>query len=275
VNNYYSVSDDAIQVIAARAYVAGNVSGDRADLNRVGTEQVPFPAPFVDTTDACAAAADVLQRAGTRPLDDLDRLSLARVPVNGCAAGSTPTPDVTGPSDPAAVTGVWAVAAAADDGLETVSGSVKVVSVVIPVGRASLTAFRFAGIDIPRGAVIQSAVLYLFTLGNDGKAIHVRYRGERSADSAPLSLAAGDLSSRSKTTAFIDGSPPPWPLREFSASPDLSTVIHEIVAQPGWQPGNSLTLFVADNGSAASRSVGAFESRPSPTRAAQLVVTYR
>ncbi len=113
VNNYYGSSDDAIDVVSARAYVAGNVAADGAKIDRVGTEKVPFAAPPVDTTDACSAADAVLKRAGVRPLDDLDRLTLSRVAVNGCAPGSTPTltvdamslsfAAVTGAPDPAPI----------------------------------------------------------------------------------------------------------------------------------------------------------------------------
>lgn len=69
---------------AARAYAKGNVSLDGVDLDAAGTEGAPFPAPRVDTTDACAAAREVLARAGVRPLDELDRGYVASVALARC-----------------------------------------------------------------------------------------------------------------------------------------------------------------------------------------------
>ncbi len=72
---------------AARGYVKGNASADGVDLDAAGTEAAPFPAPAVDTTDACSAAHRVLARAGARPLDATDRGYLAAVSLAAC-----PTP---------------------------------------------------------------------------------------------------------------------------------------------------------------------------------------
>ena len=77
----------------ARAYVIGNVSGDALskDINTVGTEIAPFPAPVVDTQDACTAARLVLQDAGARPKDLIDEQYSAAVSLAACGS-STPGP---------------------------------------------------------------------------------------------------------------------------------------------------------------------------------------
>jgi pectate lyase len=76
VNNFYWSASlkkkpkEALRVNKkARAYVSGNYP---PELNGVGTEAIPFPAPKVNSTDACSAAHKVLARAATRPLDFLD-----------------------------------------------------------------------------------------------------------------------------------------------------------------------------------------------------------
>ena len=78
----------------ARAYIADNVSGHgpeiTAYLNSLGTESSPFPAPPVETTDACSAAQQVLANAGTRPLDAVDQRYLAQVSLVGCASTRAP-----------------------------------------------------------------------------------------------------------------------------------------------------------------------------------------
>lgn len=70
----------------ARVHVSGNVSGDGVDLSGLGNERTPFPAPAVDTQEACAAAAAVLTGAGVRPLDALDQQYLARVTLPPCSS---------------------------------------------------------------------------------------------------------------------------------------------------------------------------------------------
>jgi hypothetical protein len=86
VNNYYSKSSGAIQVLSkARVYARGNVvPNSRVDINRVGKESAPFPAPPVDTTDAVTAACGVRAGAGARPLDAIDQALLAPIVLTGC-----------------------------------------------------------------------------------------------------------------------------------------------------------------------------------------------
>ena len=90
VNNYYSKSSGAIRVQSkGRAYTRGNVvPNSRVDINRVGKESAPFPAPPVDTTDAATAACQVRGGAGARPLDAVDQALLAPIVLAGCAAGA-------------------------------------------------------------------------------------------------------------------------------------------------------------------------------------------
>ena len=100
VRNFYSSPASssgeqarAIQVSnGAHAYVEGNVSGDDLghNINGVGTETGPFPAPPVTTQTACEAAAAVLAGAGVRPLDSLDRGYVSAVSLAGCPSTSPP-----------------------------------------------------------------------------------------------------------------------------------------------------------------------------------------
>ena len=109
VGNYYASPESsaterarALEVSnGAHAYVAGNLSGDGANVNGEGTETGPFPAPAVATTSACAAAAAVLASAGVRPLDAVDSRYLAAVTLDGCSSGDpTPPPPPPAPSLP-------------------------------------------------------------------------------------------------------------------------------------------------------------------------------
>jgi hypothetical protein len=98
VNNVFTSAKQrsALRVESARAWVAGNVFSEETDVNALGTESTAFPAPAVDTQDACAAAQLALAGAGVRPLDALDQQLLASIAVPLCpsipALASAPAP---------------------------------------------------------------------------------------------------------------------------------------------------------------------------------------
>lgn len=92
VDNFYSspsstAKDQKKAIVVrngARAYVSGNFSADNLDINAVGNGKDPFPSPSVNTLDACAAAHQVLARAGVRPLDLVDQRYLSAISLPAC-----------------------------------------------------------------------------------------------------------------------------------------------------------------------------------------------
>lgn len=70
---------------ASRGYVAGNVSLDGMDLDAAGNEPSEFPAPFIETQDACAAARRVIAEAGVPFLDFIDQQYLALISPAPCS----------------------------------------------------------------------------------------------------------------------------------------------------------------------------------------------
>ena len=92
VENYYAANggdaDDALTVSnGARAFVINNFSLDALNVNLGGTELMPFPAPAVDTIDACIAAHAILASAGVTPRDAVDQQHLSEIllPPPPCA----------------------------------------------------------------------------------------------------------------------------------------------------------------------------------------------
>lgn len=104
-NNASWVSSGGDPNSFARAYVAGNVSGDGlSTINNEGNETNPFPAPGVNTLDTCSAAPWVVSEAGVRPLDSVDQQYISAISLSGCpttAPNAAPTakagPDRTVP----------------------------------------------------------------------------------------------------------------------------------------------------------------------------------
>jgi hypothetical protein len=243
----------------------------------------------IATTASGGAWLTVTPAAGTTP----SNLTIATHPgglaegtyqgtVVVTAPGATNSPrsvPVTLVVDPAPPEGDFVeveadIAVKADDARESSNGAVRTVESAIDVGRGNIVALRFSGVDVPRGAIIQSAVLELFGVSSLTQSVAIRYRAEDVGDSPPFVAATGNLSARPPTQAFVDDVPAPWSPGVHNASPDLRVVVQEVVTRSDWTAGNSLTLLIADNGSARTRRVGSFERSPSPTRAARLTILY-
>ena len=167
------------------------------------------------------------------------------------------------------------VVSGADDGREYSTGIVRTNESFIYLGRGNLAALRFRDVDVPQGAVIQSAVLELYGFAALNSSVAIRYTAEDAGDSAPFKTVTRNLSSRQRTQASVDDVPGSWTLGTFNASPDLRAVVQEVVGRPDWDPGqSSLTLFIEDGDSFGTRRIGSFEGSPSPTRAARLTILY-
>jgi hypothetical protein len=149
------------------------------------------------------------------------------------------------PGDP--ITIQLQVSAGANDSTERISDGANYVSLSdVYLGANAISGFRFQAVQIPQSAVITEARLWL----------NCRY----------------DISSRTQTSDAVTHTPSGWTTGQYTAGPDISAIIQEIVDQPEWQKGNALALFIYNNGSAATRRVYSYER--STTRTAKLVITY-
>lgn len=112
--------------------------------------------------------------------------------------------------------------------------------------------FLFQNIAINRGSTINSAALSLTLLGSGGNTVHVRIKAQDTgAATAPAS--AGDFVSKQGqlTSAYADWDPPSGNWGDVIASPDLTSIIQAIINRSDWSSGNSILLYIGDNGSDA------------------------
>lgn len=132
-------------------------------------------------------------------------------------------------------------------------------------GATSANAFyRFDNLIIEQGATITSASLTAtpFT-ANAAATVNVAINGVDADDpAAPSTYAAAEALTR--TTATVAWSAvSSFVLNSPVTSPDIATIIQEIVDRPGWASGNGLVILVEDSGSTAAggttRAPSAFE----------------
>jgi outer membrane protein assembly factor BamB len=154
------------------------------------------------------------------------------------------------------------VAAVDDDAEEDSKGEVKLHSsdleLGLDAGDPQVVAIRFTDVPLSRADELKAAFLQ-FTVDETGKKeCHLKIQGELTADSKPLVETKRNLSSRPRTSASVEWSPPAWTkvdkAGEAQRTPDLKPILDEIRKQPGWKPGNSLSLLITGSGTRIARS---------------------
>ena len=133
----------------------------------------------------------------------------------------------------------------------------------------NMDGLRFTNIPIPKGATIQSAYIQFASKeAQSATTVSVKIRGEAADSSAAFTDTPGanSLSSRGDTTASVNwSSVPAWTALQQDANtktPEIKTIIQEIVNRSGWAQGNALLIEIEDNGGTvgAKRNISALES---------------
>ena len=111
---------------------------------------------------------------------------------------------------------------------------------------------RFQGITIPQGATITHAYLRLISAGSYATGTcDVTLKGEDVDNSSVFSAgsANSNISGRTVTTASVSWGIPANSDRELVSSPDIASIIQEIVDRGGWSSGNALSIIVTGSDS--------------------------
>ena len=151
------------------------------------------------------------------------------------------------------------IVAPEDDAEEyTGSGSMRLSSTDLELGIESspqLVGIRYRDVIIPQGAVITSARL-TFTVDEDSPgAASLSIKGEASDNAAVYDSAPGNISSRGVTGSSVAwNNLPDWSVDQTHISPDLTTIVQEIINRPGWQSGNALAFVITGSGTKTAES---------------------
>jgi MSHA biogenesis protein MshQ len=108
-----------------------------------------------------------------------------------------------------------------------------------------IVGMRFNDVAIPQGAVINSAYIEFETDETDSGTTNLVIFGENVDTANQFANNDDNISSRPKTTASANWSPSSWTtVSELHQTPDISTIIKEIVDRAGWSSGNDLVLII-------------------------------
>lgn len=154
------------------------------------------------------------------------------------------------------------------------SGAMTITSTDLELGLEGTTpkavGLLFRGLNIPQGAVIDSAYLEFQTDETGSGQTDVTIRAE-DIDNAPSFASSGyNVTDRTLTTAFAAWNVPAWNYTGVRhQSPDLSTVVQEVIDRSGWSLGNSMAFVITGTG---TRTAEAYEG--TATGAPHLHVTF-
>ncbi len=132
---------------------------------------------------------------------------------------------------------------------------------------------RFAGLLVPRNAIITNAYIQFTCDEVNTAACNLTIAGQ-AADNAPaFTTTAKDVSNRARTAATVSWIPAGWPTADVAGAdqrtPNISSIIQEIVNRPGYSEASAMAIIITGTG---SRIAEAYEG--APASAARLFVEY-
>ncbi len=119
-----------------------------------------------------------------------------------------------------------------------------------------LVGVRFLNVDVANGATILEAFLEFETDETDSGTTNLTFRGEDADNPGTFTSANSNISNRTTTTAStVWNNVPAWnTVNEHNRTPDLSSVVQEIVDRGGWSSGNAMVYIVNGNGERTAES---------------------
>ncbi len=159
------------------------------------------------------------------------------------------------------------VSTSSDDAEERASGSVKLKSsdLELVFDKSDQTVgMRFNGVDIPQGATILNAFVQFEVNEPNAVATSLTIQGEDADDATTFIASNGNITSRPRTMAAVPWYPVEWPTKHVAGvdqqTPDIASVIQEIVDRPGWSPSNSLVVIISGTGERTAESFDGSQS---------------
>jgi hypothetical protein len=154
------------------------------------------------------------------------------------------------------------VAASEDDAEENASGNMSLTSsdleLVVDGSSNQLVGMRFNGVNIPPGANITHAFVQFQADEIGSEATSLIIQGQDIDNAPTFTSATGNISSRSRTTASVSWAPVPWMTVGQAGlaqrTPDIASVVQEIVNRSGWSSGNSLVVIISGTGRRTAES---------------------
>jgi hypothetical protein len=179
----------------------------------------------------------------------------------GATDTATVTIDVNEPGTEISVEEVR-VGASADDAEEKASGAMYLNSSdleLVHIGSGDQTiGVRFVGVDIPQGAAIVNAYVQFKVDETGSQETFLTIEAQDTDDAQPFTSSKRNISNRTPTAAAVAWDPAAWTkvgqTGAAQRTPDISSIIQEVVDRSGWSSGNSLVLIITGSGERVAES---------------------
>ncbi len=124
-------------------------------------------------------------------------------------------------------------------------------------GTAKMVGLRWPSVSVPKDATIDSAFIQFHAdETNSETQCDIIIHGEAADDPGTFTTDTDNITGRTKTDASVNwNNLPTWTVDDRTAdqkTPDIAAIIQELVNRAGWNTGQAMVLFVADNGSTNS-----------------------
>jgi type IV pilus assembly protein PilY1 len=119
---------------------------------------------------------------------------------------------------------------------------------------------RFQNVTVPQGATITSANLEFEVDSTNSTSTSLTIKAQADDNPSTFTSANDDITSRPTTSASTS-----WPsvpnnaVNQKLVSPDLRTVVQEVVNRAGWSTGNAMAFIITGSG---TKNVESFDSEP-------------
>ena len=137
-----------------------------------------------------------------------------------------------------------------------------------------IVGMRFTNISIPAGATVTNAFIQFVADNEDlTGTVNMQIRCQDVDDAGTFTSTNFDISNRVTTTAVVNWSPPGWPLDANGVNqqtPDLSSIINEVISRPGWISGNDIVVIISGPSDSDKREAETFDSSASEAPAIQI-----
>jgi hypothetical protein len=163
------------------------------------------------------------------------------------------------------------IASSSDDGAETTGGSMVLATTTMDCdGVGDIMGFMFRAVTVPVGSTVTTAYLKLYTNDSGRDSPNVTIKGQY----APANFGTGstNFSSRTLTTANVSWVATDIGTGAYKNSPDIASVLNEIIGNGGWTGSGDVAFFLIQNSSSGWLRVASFDHATDP--APQLYVEW-
>ena len=147
------------------------------------------------------------------------------------------------------------VAKSADDAEEAPSGKVSLTSSDLELaedGGPQVIGLRFPNVPLAADAKIEQAYVQFEVDEASSVPTNLEIRGEACDNPQAFATKEKNISSRATTSAVVEWQPKPWLAKAKPGpdhrTPDLSSILHELMGRPGWKPDQAIALLIRGTG---------------------------